>query len=78
MPRTQFGHRQKNKPFKGKSKTDQTKTKGKASTKTKHIGKGKGRAKNSRLNLVHEAKHKGENEVEKLASKNEYLDSAMK
>ena len=61
MPRTQFGQRQKNKPFKGKSKSDKEKSKGKASTKTKHIGKKQGRVKNSRLNLVHEAKHKRKN-----------------
>lgn len=55
MPRV--NNRQKNKPFKAKSKGGQERKKlGKATTKTKTIAKQRGRAKHTRSNLVTEAK----------------------
>ena len=45
--------RQKNKPFKTKSKGQVDRKKNKASTKTKNIAKPKGRVKNTRLKLIH-------------------------
>lgn len=78
MPRTNHSQRQKNKPFKGKAKSDKVKGKVKASTKTKNIGKSQARVRNSRIKLVQEAKNKRINEVQKLADKNEYLDSVTK
>jgi hypothetical protein len=44
--------RQKNKPFKAKSKGAVTRKKNKASTKTKTIAKPKGRVKNTRSKLI--------------------------
>lgn len=57
MPRVN-ANRQKNKPFKSKSKGSTDRKKGKASTKTKTIVKPKGRVKNTRNKLIHEAKEK--------------------
>ena len=76
MPRV--AQRQKNKPFKAKSKGSQDRKKCKATTKTKTIAKVKGRVKNSRANLINAAKEKKLKEINKLAAKNEHLDSTTK
>ena len=62
MPRV--AQRQKNKPFKAKSKGSQDRKKSKATTKTKSIAKVKGRAKNTRATLINLA--------------NEHLDTTTK
>lgn len=54
MPRV--SQRQKNKPFKTKSKGLANRKKNKASTKTKTIVKPKGRVKNTRAKLINSAK----------------------
>ena len=69
MPRVK-SQRQKNKPFKSKSKGAIDRNKGKASTKTKTIAKPKGRVKNTRSKLLNDMKEKKTQEVEKIASKN--------
>lgn len=76
MPRV--AQRQKNKPFKAKSKGSQDRKKSKATTKTKSIAKVKGRAKNTRATLINLAKEKKINEINKLAAKNEHLDTTTK
>lgn len=48
--------RQKNKPFKAKSKGATDRNKNKASTKTKNIAKPKGRVKNTRSKILNEVK----------------------
>lgn len=77
MPRV--SQRQKNKPFKSKSKALVDRNKNKASTKkTKTIAKPKGRVKNTRSKLIHEAKEKKAMGIEKISAKNDHLDEVTK
>lgn len=77
MPRV--SQRQKNKPFKSKSKALVDRKQNKVSAKkTKTIAKSKGRVKNTRSKLLHEAKEKKVSEIEKISAKNEHLDEATK
>lgn len=69
MPRV--SQRQKNKPFKSKSKGVTDRKQSKASTKkTKSIAKTKGRVKNSRSKLLNQAKEKKVAELSKIQAKN--------
>jgi len=68
MPRV--AQRQKNKPFKAKSKGGQDRKQSKATAKTKSIAKVKGRVKSSRNNLLTAAKDKKINKINNLAAKN--------
>jgi len=73
MPR--IAQRQKNKPFKSKSKALVDRNKNKTTAKkTKTIAKPKGRVKNTRSKLIHEAKEKKVLGIEKIAAKNDHLD----
>lgn len=77
MPRVN-ANRQKNKPFKSKSKGSTDRKKGKASTKTKTIIKPKGRVKNTRNKLIHEAKEKKGQLIGKIQARNDHLDQTTK